>query len=157
MPTVWLMPLSTTRPRSPLDILGVPFFSSASSEFAATRLSRVTTGPGAVDGDDDIVGDVECAIVRGQTQRVEKLAVVSTAPELPNVTMPGPLNFDQVVVRGPVWPSSETVPSRLATFGSVMVWSEPAFTDGGWLAAPTLMATSSETLSAPSSAVSRRM
>src|SRR5262245_56833801 len=51
----------------------------------------------------------------------EKLAVVSIALALPNVTDPGPLTFDHVVLTVPGGlgrPSSVTVPSKLAEFGS---------------------------------------
>ena len=53
----------------------------------------------------------------------EKLAVVVSALTLPNVTVPGPLTFDQVVVSVlPAGkPSSLAVPFKLAEAGSVMV------------------------------------
>ena len=53
----------------------------------------------------------------------EKLAVVMSALTLPNVTVPGPLTLDQVVVTAlPAGkPSSVAVPFRLAESGSVMV------------------------------------
>ena len=53
----------------------------------------------------------------------EKLAVVLGALTLPNVTVPGPLNFDHVTVSVlPAGrPSSVAVPVRLAAAGSVMV------------------------------------
>jgi hypothetical protein len=54
----------------------------------------------------------------------EKVAVVSTAFALPNVTVPSPLTLVQVVVTlagGFGSRSSVTVPSRLAEAGSVMV------------------------------------
>jgi hypothetical protein len=55
---------------------------------------------------------------------IEKLAVVFNAFALPNVTVPGPLTFDQVVVSiagGLGNPSSVAVPLRLADAGSVIV------------------------------------
>ena len=53
----------------------------------------------------------------------EKLAVVMSVLTLPNVTVPGPLTLDQVVVTAlPAGkPSSATVPFRLAEAGRVMV------------------------------------
>ena len=53
----------------------------------------------------------------------EKLAVVMSVLTLLNVTVPGPLTLDQVVVTAlPVGkPSSVTVPFRLAEAGRVMV------------------------------------
>ena len=53
----------------------------------------------------------------------EKLAVVLNALTLPNVTVPGPLNFDHVTVSVlPTGrPSSVAVPLRLAEVGSVTV------------------------------------
>src|SRR5437867_2844912 len=53
----------------------------------------------------------------------EKLAVIVSALTLPNVTFPGPLTFDQVVVSVlPAGkPSSLAVPFKLAEAGSVMV------------------------------------
>ncbi len=63
----------------------------------------------------------------------EKLAVVSTAAALPNVTVPGPLTCVQAVVTvagGVGNPSSVTVPSSVATAGRVIVWSGPALTTG---------------------------
>ena len=53
----------------------------------------------------------------------EKLAVVLLAPGLPNVTVPGPLSFDQVVVRVPGGfgnPSSVAVPFKVAEAGRVI-------------------------------------
>jgi hypothetical protein len=62
----------------------------------------------------------------------ENVAVVSAAFGEPNVTVPGPLSRDHAIVRVPDgWPSSVTVPSRVAWAGKVIVWSEPAFTTGG--------------------------
>ncbi len=52
------------------------------------------------------------------------MAVVAFALAFPNVTVPGPLTLDQVVVTvagGFGRPSSVTVPLRLAVAGSVMV------------------------------------
>ena len=52
------------------------------------------------------------------------MAVVARAPAFPNVTVPGPLTFDQVVetVAGGFGnPSSVAVPFRLAAAGNVMV------------------------------------
>src|SRR6266850_590970 len=62
----------------------------------------------------------------------EKLAVVVCALTLPNVTVPGPLTLDQVVVSVlPAGkPSSFAVPFKLAEAGSVIVWSGPALTAG---------------------------
>src|SRR5947209_2515132 len=62
----------------------------------------------------------------------EKLAVVFRALTLPNVTVPGPLTFDQVFVSVlPAGkPSSVAVPFKLADDGKVMVWSTPALTTG---------------------------
>ena len=50
---------------------------------------------------------------------VEKLAVVDSALTLPNLTVPGPLNADQVVVTVPEKPL--TVPFKLAYDDKVMV------------------------------------
>src|SRR5947199_407696 len=62
---------------------------------------------------------------------VEKAAVVLSALTFPNVTVPGPLNLDHVVVRVPLGkPSSVAVPDRFADAGSVIVWFNPAFTTG---------------------------
>ncbi len=53
---------------------------------------------------------------------VEKLAVVLRALMLTKVTVPGPLNFDHVVVNVCEGrPSSVAVPFRLADEGSVIV------------------------------------
>jgi hypothetical protein len=55
---------------------------------------------------------------------MEKLAVVLSAFASPNVTVPGPLTFDHVVVNiagGLGNPSSEAVPLRLALAGNVIV------------------------------------
>ena len=53
---------------------------------------------------------------------VEKLAVVLRALMLTKVTVPGPLNFDQVVVSVPDGrPSSVTVPLTFAEDGRVIV------------------------------------
>ena len=51
---------------------------------------------------------------------------------LANVTVPGPLTFDHVVVTVlPAGkPSSFAVPFKLAEAGSVIVWSGPALTAG---------------------------
>ena len=60
--------------------------------------------------------------------------MVSTVAALPNVTVPGPLTFVQVVVTAPGGfgrPSSVTVPSSVAVAGKVIVWSGPALTTGG--------------------------
>jgi len=54
---------------------------------------------------------------------IEKVAVVLSALALPNVTVPGPLTFDHVVVRVPGGfgnPSSKAVPDRFALAGNVM-------------------------------------
>src|SRR5262245_29612853 len=94
---------------------------------------------------------------------VENVAVVVSAPASPNVTVPGPLTALHSVVSpagGSGSPSSETVPVRAAAAGSVIVWSAPALTTGGWFTAGagfTVTVTRSLELSAPSSAVSRRM
>src|SRR5688572_21773098 len=64
----------------------------------------------------------------------EKLAVVSIAPASPNVTVPGPLTFTQLVATAGMpssgKSSSVTVPSSEAGAGRVIVWSSPAFTAG---------------------------
>ena len=50
------------------------------------------------------------------------VAVVLSALAFTKLTVPGPLNLDQVVVRMPLGkPSSVAVPERLAPAGSVMV------------------------------------
>lgn len=70
----------------------------------------------------------------------EKLAVVSTALMLPNVTVPGPLTLFQVVVMTLVGrPSSVTVPSRLTGAEVVTVRLAPALTTGGLLGDCTVM------------------
>jgi hypothetical protein len=70
---------------------------------------------------------------------VENDAVVSIADALPNVTVPGPLTIDHVVVSVPAGnPSSVTVPSRFTTAGKVIVWLVPASTTGAWFAAFTV-------------------
>jgi hypothetical protein len=52
----------------------------------------------------------------------ENVAVVSIREALPNVTVPGPLTLDQVVVSTAEGkPSSVTVASRLARAGKVIV------------------------------------
>ena len=52
----------------------------------------------------------------------EKVAVVLSRLAFPNVTVPGPLNFDHVVCKVLVGrPSSLAVPERLALAGRVMV------------------------------------
>ena len=58
--------------------------------------------------------------------------MVVRALTLPNVTVPGPLTFDHVVVSVlPAGkPSSLAVPFKLAAAGSVMVWLGPALTAG---------------------------
>ena len=75
------------------------------------------------------------------------------------MTVPGPLTLDQVVVTvagGFGFPSSVTVPFRLAVAGKVMVWSGPALTTGAVLGAVlTVMTMSSLADSALSLAVSR--
>src|SRR2546429_3132795 len=75
-----------------------------------------------------------------------------------NATVPGPLTFDQVMVKVPPVgrPSSLTAPLSVALFGKVRVKSGPAFTTGGWLAAFTTIVTSAALLSCPSLAVNRR-
>ncbi len=51
----------------------------------------------------------------------ENVAVVFVTFALPNVTVPGPLNFDHEVVSVPLGsPSSLAVPFRLAADGSVI-------------------------------------
>ena len=53
---------------------------------------------------------------------MENVAVVFSALAFPNVTVPGPLNFDQVVCRVPFGkPSSDAVPERFAAAGNVIV------------------------------------
>ena len=53
---------------------------------------------------------------------VENVADVFSAFAFANVTVPGPLNLDQVVMRVPFGkPSSVAVPERLALAGSVIV------------------------------------
>ena len=57
----------------------------------------------------------------------------------PNVTVPGPVTWLQVVVKLPGGfgsPSSEADPDKFPELGSVMVWSDPAFTLGGRLKGP---------------------
>src|SRR2546426_11205974 len=64
----------------------------------------------------------------------ENDAVVFVTLALPNVTVPGPLNFDHVVVSVPLGnPSSLAAPCNIAMAGSVMVWSVPALAVGGAL------------------------
>ena len=78
----------------------------------------------------------------------------------PKVTVPGPENWDHVVMRVPGGlgsPSSLAVPDRVAEFGRITVWSGPAFTVGGWFcdAGFTVTVRSSLLCRAESSAVSR--
>jgi hypothetical protein len=72
---------------------------------------------------------VNCSTYDPET---EKLAVVLSKFGFPNVTVPGPLNFDHVFVNVlPVGnPSSVAVPLRVAVAGSVIVWLDPALTVG---------------------------
>ena len=59
---------------------------------------------------------------RTYVPEVENDAVVFSAFGVPNVTVPGPLNFDQVVCRIPLGkPSSVAVPDKLALAGCVIV------------------------------------
>src|SRR5262245_10833516 len=64
-----------------------------------------------------------------------KVAVVTAADALPNVTVPGPLTFDHCVLSPPPLgrPSSLAEPDSVALFGSVMVSAGPALTTGFWL------------------------
>jgi hypothetical protein len=79
-----------------------------------------------------LVSAVSLAVNRSTyVPEVEKPAVVESALTFPNVTVPGPLDFDQVVVNTPDGkPSSLAVPLKFADAGSVIVWSEPALTTG---------------------------
>ncbi len=89
------------------------------------------------------------------------VAVVAFALAFAKVTVPGPLTADQVVVTvagGFGNPSSVTVPLSVALAGKVMVWSNPAFTTGGWFTGTglTVTTTSSVADKALSFAVRRR-
>jgi hypothetical protein len=78
-----------------------------------------------------------------------KLAVVLSAFVFPKLTVPGPLTTLQVVVNeagGLGKPSSVTVPFRVTPEGSVVDWSEPAFTIGGVFAKTERLAASRVTL-----------
>jgi hypothetical protein len=72
-----------------------------------------------------LVESVPSVAVRRRTYvpAIEKLAVVPSTLALPNVTVPGPLNLDHVVVRVlPAGnPSSLAVPARVALPGRVIV------------------------------------
>jgi hypothetical protein len=79
-----------------------------------------------------------------------------------NVTAPGPVTADHAYVSVPGGvgcPSSVAVPFSVTLFvGSVIAWSAPAFTTGGWFvaeAAFTVTLTSSLPISTLSLAVSR--
>ena len=62
---------------------------------------------------------------------VENVAVVLSALAFAKLTVPGPLNFDQVAWRIPLGrPSSVAVPERFAPAGKIIVWGEPALTTG---------------------------
>jgi hypothetical protein len=68
----------------------------------------------------------------------ENNTVVLTTSGSVNVTVPGPLTCVHVTVTvagGLGNPSSVTVPFNKALAGSVIVWSAPASTTGGWLVA----------------------
>ena len=63
----------------------------------------------------------------------EKLPVVAGAVGFENVTVPGPLTFDQVAVTWPGGvgrPSSVTEPCKKAVAGRTIDWGAPAFTMG---------------------------
>jgi hypothetical protein len=67
---------------------------------------------------------------------IEKLAEVLSALASPNVTVPGPLTLDQVVVTvagGLGNPSSVALPLSDALDGKVIAWSPPALTTGARL------------------------
>src|SRR5437867_2795946 len=88
---------------------------------------------------------------------VENVAVVFSALAFPNVTVPHPLNVDQVVVSVPFGrPSSLAVPDKFALAGSVFVWFVSAFTTGVVFAALTVIVTSDVDERAVSLAVSRK-
>src|SRR2546426_1032902 len=73
---------------------------------------------------------------RVYTPAAEKVAVVLSALEALNVTVPGPLTLLHMMVSAPGGlgsPSSVAVPVRLAAFGSVIVWLAPALTTGALL------------------------
>src|SRR5262245_20768947 len=67
---------------------------------------------------------------------MENAAVVASAFTLQNVTVPGPLTLDQVFVSAEGPSLSVAVPASAAVSGNVTVWSEPAFTAGGWFVGP---------------------
>src|SRR5437762_1626477 len=90
---------------------------------------------------------------------VENVAVVEAALAGENVTVPGPEVLDQVMVSagGAGSPSSLTVPAMTSGAGKVSVLSGPAITTGAVSVAElTTTCTSSNDVSAPSLAVSRR-
>ncbi len=70
-----------------------------------------------------LVSAVSLAVNRSTyVPELEKLAVVDSAFMSPNVTVPGPLNFDQVVVNTPDGKlSSLALPLMFADEGSVIV------------------------------------
>ena len=75
-----------------------------------------------------VTSDVEDSAVSVAVSRntyvpeVENVAVVVSALAFAKLTVPGPLNFDQVVCSVPLGkPSSVAVPDRLAPAGNVMV------------------------------------
>jgi len=81
---------------------------------------------------DELNAPSEAVSCKTYVPEVEKLAVVDRALPLPNVTVPGPLDFDQVVVSVPDGkPSSLAEPLKAAEAGSVIAWLEPALTVGG--------------------------
>ena len=92
----------------------------------------------------------------------ENVAVESTAEESPNVTVPGPDCFDQVVVTvagGLGRPSSLIVPSNSVFAGMEIVWSLPALTVGARFVPAvglTVMVTSSVLINSLSLPVSLR-
>ncbi len=90
----------------------------------------------------------------------ENVALVLALVGAVNVVVPGPLTCDHttVSVLPAGSPSSPAVPASVAAFGSVTLWSAPAFAVGAALVgggvSVTVTATVSLALSVPSLAVS---
>src|SRR5438876_239939 len=99
-----------------------------------TLLSTASTGAGLTV---IVTSELEDSAVSVAVSRntyvpaVENVAVVLSALGFVRVTVPGPLNFDQLVWRIPLGrPSSVAVPERFAPAGKIIVWGEPALTTG---------------------------
>ena len=85
---------------------------------------------------------------------VEKDATVTGFDEDEKLTLPGPLTRCHKLVRIPLGkPSSVTIPFNCAEFVSLIVWLEPAKTNGGELVGSTVMVAALDSACAPTLSV----